>query len=165
MVLKTKYMSTIENYLQLWIIQKWEKENQELLRKKLSKINNNNNIIIINNNSINNNNGNGNQQRWTAANHPVECNKDNNNDTDNKQKCNQALRIFCDYKVNRNRQLYCLMYYVRPLVSVLHTPLTLYLRPPTGTFVVGVHFSLTFVSSIMATDTLRAAGPWEKTYR
>ena len=51
------------------------------------------------------------------------------------------------------------MYYVRPLVSVLHTPLTLYLTPPTGTFVGGVHFSLTFVSSIMATDTVRAAGP------
>ena len=30
-------MSTIENYLQLWIIEKWEKENQALLRKKLSK--------------------------------------------------------------------------------------------------------------------------------
>ena len=28
----------IENYLQLWIIQKWEKKNQALLRKKLSKI-------------------------------------------------------------------------------------------------------------------------------
>ena len=25
--LKTKYMSTKENYLQLWIIEKWEKEN------------------------------------------------------------------------------------------------------------------------------------------
>ena len=57
------------------------------------------------------------------------------------------------------------MCYVRPVVSVLYTPLTLYLTPPAGTFVGGVHFSLTFVSSIMATDTLGAAGPWEKTYR
>ena len=27
-------MSTKENYLQLWVIQEWEKENQALLRKK-----------------------------------------------------------------------------------------------------------------------------------
>ena len=51
------------------------------------------------------------------------------------------------------------MYYVQPVVSVLYTPLTLYLTPPTETFVGSVHFSLTFVSSIMATDTLGAAGP------
>ena len=49
--------------------------------------------------------------------------------------------------------------YVRPVVSVLYTPLTLYLTPPTGIFVGGVHSSLTFVSSIMATNTLGAAGP------
>ena len=49
--------------------------------------------------------------------------------------------------------------YVRPAVSVLYTPLTLYLTPPSGTFVGGVHSSLTFVSSIMATNTLGAAGP------
>ena len=30
-------MSTIENYLQLWVIQEWEKENQALLRKKAIK--------------------------------------------------------------------------------------------------------------------------------
>ena len=120
-------------------------------------------IMVDNDNNNNNNNGNnnghGNQQRRTAENHPSECNEDSNNDTDNKQKCNQALRIFYDYKVKRDRQLYCLMSYVRPIVSVLYAPLTLYLTPPTGKFVGGVHSSLTFVSSIMATDTLGAAGP------
>ena len=49
--------------------------------------------------------------------------------------------------------------YVRHVVSVLYTPLTLYLTSPSGTFGGGVHSSLTFVSSIMATNTLGAAGP------
>ena len=56
-------------------------------------------------------------------------------------------------------QLFNVLVYVRPVVSVLCTPLTLYLTPPTGTFVGDVHSSLTFVSSVMATNTLGAAGP------
>ena len=95
------------------------------------------------------------QQRRIPANHQAEGNEDNNNDTcnDNEQKCHQALRIFYDYN--------CSTYYmyVRPVVSVLYTTLTLYLTPPSGTFVGGVHSSLTFVSSIMATNTVGAAGP------
>ena len=95
------------------------------------------------------------QQRRTPANHQAEDNEDNNNDTgnDNEQKCLHALRIFCDYN--------CSMYYmyVRHVVSVLYKPLTLYLTSSSGTFGGGVHSSLTFVSSIMATNTLGAAGP------
>ena len=56
-------------------------------------------------------------------------------------------------------QLLNVLVYVRSVVSVLYTPLTLYLTPPTGTFVGGVHSSLTFVCSVMATNTLGAAGP------
>ena len=56
-------------------------------------------------------------------------------------------------------QLLNVLVYVRSVVSVLYTPLTLYLTPPTGTFVGGVHSSLTFVSSVMATNTLGAVGP------
>ena len=56
-------------------------------------------------------------------------------------------------------QLLNVLVYVRSVVSVLYTPLTLYLTPPTGTFVGGVHSSLTFVSSVMATNSLGAVGP------
>ena len=44
-------------------------------------------------------------------------------------------------------------------------PLTLYLRPSTGTFFGGVHSRVTFVSAdITAFNKLGAAGPGENTY-